>query len=563
MEDAAVEIKIETPFDFTKSRNQMLIIQGVRLAFQFVILIITLAFQSAQPEFVNVDVLFPVYILLATSFAVNGLYLFFFDRALRSWPATAFLFTFDAIFVTALIYSTGVSQSIFLFMYLVNIILCGFVFQRTGATALSLWTSVLFSFLMIMQNEIKGQTLYFAFGLNLLAFFAIAGLSGFLSEQLNFMGSELKARGKDLAKLKDLNNLIVENIATGLVTVSQSGNIVQCNHAASEILDRQIKLLGMEIQKILPGFLTRVSRLIQSEGKTAHFEIQYVNKRDEKLILEMIVSPLRNTNNDLEGYILIFQDLTKVRRLEFAMRQSEKLAAVGQLAAGIAHEIRNPLASISGSIQMLKATAAAFDPSGDQARLMSIILREIDRLNALISEFLEFVRPEVPATNSLQINDIVREVADMARVNQALRSDVQQHLDLRAKQKISGHFDKLKQALLNMVINAYQAMEKATNPELVLSTKDRDQYVLLKIRDNGSGIEEKNLKRIFEPFHTTKPKGTGLGLAVTHKILESHGAKVFVESSPGQGTEFTLEFPAEKAATSTQYDQVPLRKANE
>lgn len=545
-------ITMETKTDFTKGAAQMVAIQAVRLAFLFVILIVTIGFQAAQPQFLNTEVLLPVFALLSLAFLINAVYLIWFERALKFWPATVFLFLFESVFITYLIQATGVNHSIFLFLYLVNIILCGFVFQRRGAFVLALWTSVLFSALLIIGPEVEGQTLYFAVGLNNVAFFTVALLSGYLSEQLNFMGSTLTRQGRDIRALRNLNALILENISTGLITVNREGEILLANRASAGILDANAaKLVGQSIDAVLPGAMTRISELdLQSRQDDAaeRFDLSYTDADGEKMILEIVVSVFSGENS-IGGYIFAFQDLTKLRRFESQMRQSEKMAAVGQLAAGIAHEIRNPLASISGSIQLLGGSFSSRHE--EEQRLMAIMLREIDRLNNLITEFLDFVRPDQLRDDPVDINALVRDVLEMIRLNKNLRAETEQNLDLSAVQDIGGHRDKLKQAFLNIIINAYQAMNDVEKPSVTIRTYDAGEKVVVRIRDVGCGIDEKGLRKIFEPFHTTKPKGTGLGLAVTHKIIESHGGKIFVESTkrgengtPQGGTEFILEFPA-------------------
>lgn len=535
----------ELNFDLTRSRNQLLIIESVRLAFHVAILGITTAFQAIQPEFVNFAVLFPIYVSMFAMFLVNAVYLGFFEFFISRWTAAGFLFILESAFITALIFFTGVSQSIFLFLYLVNIILCGFVFGRRGAFFLSLCTSIFFSLLLILGPALRGQTLVFAIGLNNIAFFAVAFLSGILSEQLNFMGSELKARGKDLRALRNLNELILENISTGLITVDTKGEILQANRAAAVILDLPLRtLVSKHVDDILEKISERLNTLVFSgdQRRSERFDWTYVDLDGGRRILGFSVSPLLDGEGEISGRVLAFQDLTKVRRLEFAMRQSEKMAAVGQLAAGIAHEIRNPLASISGSIQLLGQSFSSRQE--EEQKLMAIVLKEIDRLNNLITEFLIYVRPEAPVEDPVDINALVREVLEMVKHNQGLRGDVEQKVELLSTHWISGNRDKLKQALLNIVINSYQAMQTSPRAVLEVRTQDRDAQVAVVIRDSGCGIEEARLRKIFEPFHTTKPKGTGLGLAMTHKIVENHAGKIFVESSKGHGTEFTLEFPA-------------------
>ncbi len=547
-ENSAINININAiskeRFDFSKNQYQILIIQSVRLAFLMAILVITLAFQSFQPEFVNLAVLFPIYVMMTTMFVLNAVYLIFLEFFLRFWMSTAILFFIEATFISGLIYFTGINQSIFLFLYLVNIILCGFVFGRKGAIFLSLWTSTLFSLLLIVGPEMRGQTLIFAIGLNNIAFFAVSFLSGILSEQINFMGSELQAQGKDLRALKNLNVLILENISTGLVMVDPGGNCLQANRAAADILEVPTRLLlGRRIDELLENVMLRVNeiRTVPESRTSGRFDWSLRNSDGERLILEIVVSTLVSEEGEFTGFVLAFQDLTKVRRLEFAMRQAEKMAAVGQLAAGIAHEIRNPLASISGSIQLLGSSFS--NPQDDEKKLMAIVLKEIDRLNNLITEFLEYVRPDMGKDDPVDINSLLREILDMVKLNKTLRADTDQKIELQGQRRVSGSRDKLKQAFLNIIINGYQAMQDIERPVLEVSTRDQGPNFVIKIRDHGCGIEEVRLRKIFDPFHTTKPRGTGLGLAVTHKVIETHGGKIYVESTKGVGTEFTLEFP--------------------
>ena len=217
------------------------------------------------------------------------------------------------------------------------------------------------------------------------------------------------------------------------------------------------------------------------------------------------------------------------------------MAAVGTLAAGIAHEIRNPLAGMSGSIELL-----AVNPNTeDDKKLFKIILKEIDRLNRLVGEFLDYSKPEKRPEEKVQLQIIIDDVVKFLETSEQKPAQLKIHKNVSPVPVIFAHSDKLRQAFLNIIINSFQAMNKKENPEIWIELKHLASMnrVELSIRDNGCGMSPETKRKMFEPFHTTKPKGTGLGLAITHKILDSHNAQVYVESEIGQGTEFKLIFP--------------------
>ncbi|MBC86775.1 MAG: PAS domain-containing sensor histidine kinase [Bdellovibrionaceae bacterium] len=539
MKAAEYIFKNEEPDDFSLAafEERMTIIQGIRIFFLAAILFLTIVFQSIQPEFLNPEVWVPIYVILGISFLLNGLFLYAFKNLTHHWIANSIAFGYDAVVITSLIYFTGISQSVFLFMYLVYIVLCGLAYRRKGAIIMALWTSSLFSILMVLGPSLEGRSLYFAIAINNLAFLSVAVLSGILSEQFDFIGVELKERGRELASLKDFNQLIVENVGSGFLTVDPDFLISHCNNSATRILDDHM-LVGKHLKEIFPSLHKRIVSLGEVD-EPIRFEERYKNYREEQLIIESIVSLLEDSEQNSLGYVVMFQDLTEFKRLEFNMRQQEKMAAVGQLAAGIAHEIRNPLASISGSIQMLSTPDFSEDES---QRLMRIVVREIDRLNNLINDFLEFVRPDKMKEEPLNLVGLMQEILEMVKLNQKLPQDVKQTFTRSTDRRILGDEDKLKQALLNIVINGYQAMEQVEEKELKVDCSESSGEFVLKIQDKGMGMDENNIRRLFEPFHTTKSKGTGLGLAITHKILENHQANVFVESAVGEGTTFIIKF---------------------
>ncbi|MCB0355478.1 MAG: ATP-binding protein, partial [Bdellovibrionales bacterium] len=333
--------------------------------------------------------------------------------------------------------------------------------------------------------------------------------------------------------------LIISNVGSGLISVDNHLRITQYNKYAKTLLNTELE--GCSFDDIFGEVFDKIEPLLMSlkRGEVTRFETEMHLDNDQRII-EFVMSKIIDNQNVNSGFVVLFQDLTQLKSLEIKLRQKEKLAAVGQLAAGIAHEIRNPLASISGSIQLLAAKEGVSED--EKKRLMAITVKEIDRLNGLISEFLEYVKPEAKKEDIVDINVILKEIMMSVSVNKTLNANVQQDIQLASQKVIQGNPDKLKQALLNIVINAYQAMSKLDMGKIKIRTWDKADSLVVTIQDQGEGITPENLNRIFEPFHTTKAKGTGLGLAVAHKIFESHGANVHVESEINKGTVFIIEF---------------------
>jgi len=556
--DRTIE-KSKFSLDVTSRFGQVLVVESIRVVFLSAILLITVALNVHQPHFVNFDLLSSVYGILAVGFLVHFVYILFFEYTFKFWFVSGGIFALDTLLYTSIVYNTGVSQSIFLFLFLVNIVLCGFIFRTRGALLLALWTSIFFSILILTGREELGQRVIYILGLNNLAFLSVALLSGVLSDQINFMGIELKEKGRSLKILEDYNKLVVENISTGLLTVNLSGDILHHNPLLLVLLNRREDVLGKNITTLFPHFSEYIrpnqkgEPLIRENLLPRRRILHIKDNLSEPRVFELISSSLRNTMGESFGFILLVQDLTEISRLEKDVRQAEKMAAIGQLAAGIAHEIRNPLASISGSVELLFSMLE--QQTSDERKLMAIVMKEIKRLNGLITEFLDFVRPDAPLDRAVNLNDVIQSVIDLVQMNsQVSKGTIKSQLELKAKKTILGNYDKLKQAFLNVIINGYEAMEEKTEGRLYVTTFDRGDSVEVHIRDEGMGMSESSKSKMFEPFHTTKKRGTGLGLAVTHKILEMHSAKVRVESELDRGTVFIMEFPANHqmmAQTST------------
>jgi two-component system sensor histidine kinase PilS (NtrC family) len=552
-------LRLVEPSALDALNRPWLFVHAIRTAFLVGILLVSIIYQIHLGNFLNIEIWLPVYGVLIANFALNSVYLFFFEKVERQAYWNAALFALDTIAVTLLIYFTGTGQSLFLFLYLVNLILGGLVFGKEGTWLLAIWTSICFSSLLILSPEISGQSLYFSLTVNNLAFVAVTYLSGRLADQLSAVGTRLQETQVDLLVLQNLNELIVNNITTGIVVVSRTGFVQFFNPPSSKILDAD-HFQQVKIQDILPELEWPWASLVEDESRAfERREVRLSREGGALKILEIVAARFRDVDGKLKGWLLLFDDRTDQKLLEENFRQKEKLAAVGQLAAGIAHEIRNPLASISGSIQLMLGSPQ--NHNDEDMKLMRIVDKEINRLNGLITEFLEYVRPENKVNVPVNLNTLIREVVDSLKFNPKLRKDIEHKLQLNAACEILGNRDKLKQVLLNFVINACQAMEKTAKPVLEVETHDQGAVVVMIIRDNGIGIKSENINRIFEPFHTTKPQGTGLGLAVTHKILQAHDARILVESVEGEGTKFLVEFQAHRGIHTD--DLIPLKQSRE
>lgn len=435
------------------------------------------------------------------------------------------LLPLDAVVISAILYQASLQNSLYLFFYLYLIFVTALTFELRGALYISILCSTLFSAVLFMDTTMGSNAKIFMFLMNNLAFFVVAMLSGNLS-------SQLIVKEKSIRELKNINNLIVDNIKTGLMTIDQNFRVVQSNQALRDILQKDIQSLDIKSLVDLGSLKESLSK-----RQVVTREIQYT-RGSELRHLEILVSKLNLAETE-SGYLLLVQDVTERKQIEDRLKNQEKLAAVGQLAAGIAHEIRNPLASMSGSIQLLATSFEQLDD--EQKKLIAITLKETDRLNGLISEFLEFVRPNLPLEDKVEVSKLLKDCLELLQLNKDLKTPILD-LHIQSTNSIQANRDKLKQVFLNIMINACHAMEKVESPQLRIVCNQEEDAIEVRIKDNGAGMEENVRKKIFEPFFTTKPKGTGLGLAIVHKILEAHNALVTVESKVNFGTEFIIRF---------------------
>lgn len=509
-----------------------LMISSFRIGMYLLLVLLTVGTHLLQMNFYNWELLKVFYLTAFLGLILHLIPVFNLEKFYANKFFLAISLVIDLMLISFLMLKTDINQSVFIFMYLFTIILSGLIFRTKGALLVAVTCAICFSSLSLLNPEVKALSYVFMLLLNNIAFFTVAAISGYLSDQINFLGESLLTKNLSIRAMQSMNEMIVETVPSLLITTRKDGSIVKTNSLAE---DYQI-YKGTSLISYFSEFTDVIKNAdVAVEGECA-------KKMDEgESLFKYKMIPQEKDWLGEETILWVLEDQTDLKKMEFTLRQSEKMAAIGQLAAGIAHEIRNPLAGISGSVELLSQN---FKTEEDQ-KLSKIILREIDRLNNLISEFLDFAKPDKPPGDRIDLKTLLKEVMDQNKLSQQAGL-IQSELSLEEGVFIVGHKDKLKQAFLNIVINAFQAMEKSENKRLNLSLKIQNGMAVVKVKDSGNGMSEETKLRMFEPFHTTKPKGTGLGLAITHKIFEAHKAIINVESQLGLGTEFVISFPSLK-----------------
>lgn len=529
-------------------------------------LIIQLRFTKTRP----LEILYALIILsyVFTAVTVNFL------RRISNMPRYAYgQIIYDIFLETGIVYITGGIESIFTFTYIFTIISASILLFRRGAFIAASLSTILYGILVDLQFyrilplygsdrllflTTNSSAMYYNIFLNSCAFYLIAFLSSYLSESLRRTHQRLQETSHDLTELQTFHQNILQSMHSGLLTTDLHGKITMYNHAAEQITGYLLsEVYGVDLHQIFPGLdSAALIHLLSATSKPAHrFEATIPTKTKSHLVyLGVSVSVLRDNHQKISGLIFIFQDLTELKAMEEQIARADRLAAIGQLAAGVAHEIRNPLASISGAIQMLKS--AELHLSAENKALMEIILRESNRLDSILTDFLLYARPK---TITFSKCDVIHEVilSTVGLLKQDPRFS-EKHFQIQIDvvpnfPKIVCDIQQIQQVFWNLLLNAFQAMDSNGTLSLGAHIEKIEQGELgteypiygaaFTIRDTGCGIPEEHVRHIFHPFYTTKKGGTGLGLAIAHSILENHHGMINVNSVVNQGTTFEIILP--------------------
>lgn len=485
--------------------------------------------------------LIPVWFLMFLSFGIGAISTFISKKIKNDKSFVASLIFVDALTITALIYMTGTNESYFQFLYLTLITFATLVFSRRGGILTAILSSLCYSTLMLI-DPLASDGLIINLLLNNCAFFVVGMLVGYIAEELKLTGLRLGESEKAKRGVEEFSKIVVSNISVGLLTVTKSGRIVSLNPAGESILELSSKKISQYlIEDRLPDFESLIKTFEQSgRAKNLPFAIRYKPERMvEEKFLDCAVSVMKNGEGEEEGYIIIFNDKTELQKMEEHLQLADKQAAIGQAVAGIAHEIRNPLASISGSMEFLKQSSHL---KPEEERLVEISLREVDHLNNLISELLEYSRPEKKQMEVYHINELIKETLKELELHKEYKPFIHVKQEMPALVvPMFGDRGKIKQVFWNLFLNACQAMHGEGT--LSISVRDTSNAIEVVIEDTGEGIPAECISKIFDPFFTTKDQGTGLGLAMVYKIIESHSGSINVSSQVGGGTKFKIYLP--------------------
>ena len=449
----------------------------------------------------------------------------------------------DLAMVTLIVHLTGGIDSSLNFLYPLVIIVACMLLTRswgflTAALAFILYgTTLELDYFGVIPSfsttHPKLNALQVVIFVNLFAYLAIAYLAGSLAAKLRQADVRLKDASGALQNLQALHENIVQSMSGGLITTGLDGRITLANRAAQQLLEiPEAELRGRSVTDLFQDPLPHLG------AARSDAEVRYVGKNDFRKTFRVTVSPLNVTNHSGLGFVYTFDDLTEIRRLEREVRLQDRLAAVGRLAAAIAHEIRNPLTSIAGSVSMLSDAPALND---EQRQLLQIVTRESERLNNIITDFLAYSRGKQYRFERVNLVPLLEDTLTLLEHRLAAENNgihLARSIGLQEAWVLADG-DKLKQVFWNFSENAIRAMKK-TGGTLTAALIERGAEWELSFSDTGPGISPQQTEKIFEPFQSGFEGGTGLGLAIVYQIVQAHEGKVWARSEVGKGTSFVV-----------------------
>jgi two-component system sensor histidine kinase PilS (NtrC family) len=496
-----------------------------------------------------------VYVIIIATYLLSFLYLVLL-KTIKILEVNVYVqIICDVTLITVLVYVTGGIESVYSVLYPLVIIYSALFVERRGGLITASASGILYGLLLDLEYYGIIEPLYadpigYAYSagyvlsrifIHLVSFYIVALLISFVVAQEKKARSLLAEKESEFYQLDLLHRSIIESVSTGIITIDLDGHVKSFNRAAEEITGVKFSdVRDKSIDAVFPGFplgLNDEDRIINRH------EIVIPGRDDQDMILGFSISSLVDRKERRLGNIVIFQDLTAHKAMERQMEQNKRLALIGEMAAGLAHELRNPLASLYGSIQMLNKNLKLDDTN---ERLMKIVLRGRDQLENLVKNFILLARPSLGDREQINIQDVIDDVLESLRY----APDWHEHIKVEKNgcqgASTYGNKTEVRQTLWNLVLNAVQSMPDGGRLKIqtsLVSPDNGQKYVEIRITDTGSGIEANDSGKVFEPFYTTKEGGSGLGLAIVNRIVESHGGSIKIESERDKGTSCTVLLP--------------------
>jgi len=525
-----------------------------------ILLVTTLLGSALTVQIVYPDA--PAYGVLYTFIGLTYLFTIFYSLFYKLLQSTSFYIymqlIIDALMITILIYFSGGIESRYKLLYTIPIVAAALLLYRKGALILAIVSFFMYGIMLnllfyeiISHPSIKPMslvplnTLIYDLFFHLFVFSTITLLIGYLAETQRQTGRTLEHTSVKLDDLKVFNRNVIDSMNAGLMTTDRNGNIISYNKLAWEIAhkigkkpdgERVTKFLNIKRNEF--GKIKDLLMLNNIHVMEKSFNV----KNGHNLVLTFNISILPNSKGEIIGYIFSFQDLTELHKLKDELKMKDKIAALGSMAAAIAHEIRNPLASISGSAQEL--TLSANLPVHDKT-LMNIIVKEAKRLNKIITEYLNFARPHPFTPRETDLAGSIRETILLAIKNPSYRENLHD-IEFRSdydNRKFIGDADSLKQVFWNLILNSLQAMPGGGVLSINLTEKRNPHEIVLAFSDEGSGIPEDKREEVFHPFKTFSGEGFGLGLSIVYRIVDEHGGRVTIKNNVPRGTRIEISLP--------------------
>jgi two-component system, NtrC family, sensor histidine kinase PilS len=547
-------------------RRRLAWLIGIRAVVGTVLLGGAIVAQITAPGSFPVD---PFFFLIALTYALTVAYATTMELAGRHRWLIDLQLAGDALTVSAFIYFTGGITSFFSSLYVLPIVAASTVQFRRGGLLVATLSALMYGGLVLAQYLAASGLLQnfplaaeavvlpprsvaqYTVALNMFGFFAVALLSGSLAERLRSADVRLEQASTEIADLQAFNQHVIDSLPSGLATTDIAQRILTFNHAAEAITGLSFRsVAGRPLTETLQLPAQLVAEMEQglSGSGARRLEWRY-STADGRGDIDVGLSATHlETPGGRAGFLVTFQDVTDVKRLERDARIQQRLAAVGEMAAGIAHEIRNPLASMSGSIQILRQELPL---SAEQEQLMDIVLRESERLNTTIRSFLAYARPQRFAIERLDVRRALNDTALLLRNSAELCEGHVIEVDVPASELwYEADEGQVRQIVWNLATNGLRAMPEGGRLRLMASLEPSSSGIVIKVQDEGIGIAAEDLDGLFQPFHGSFTRGSGLGLAIVHRIVTDYRGEIQVSSRPGAGTTVSVRLPARAVVTT-------------